>query len=443
MDSKKQKILIEYLISSPDTFALCQSIVKPDYFDPEFRNAISFVKTYYDKYNALPNPEQIEAESNVAFVKRDITPDEIEYCTDQIEAFCRRRAIEKATLAGPELIAKGDYGAYEKSIRDAVLLSLNRDLGLNYFDEVDERLKRMLEHNPTESTGWKDLDELLFGGISRKELLLVSANSGGGKSITLANLAFNFVRRGRNVLYISLELSEDIVAQRFDTMFTGIGRREWKGRTSEISAKLASEREHGVGRLDVKQMSSGTTASEIRAYLKEYYLHNRAYPDLLILDYLDEMSPNEFVSADNVWEKDKRCTVQLRQIGVDYNMFIATASQLNRDAVKATHHDHSHIAGGISKINVSDVYFSIKMTESMRAKGEIMFSLQKTRNSDGVGKNIFLKWDSKTLRITDNDGDPVTSALTFVKKDKGQQTTKGGIIDTPTGNGLLDLLSDS
>lgn len=441
MDSKKQKILIEYLISSPDTFALCQSIVKPDYFDPELRNAITFIKTYYDKYNATPNPDQIEAESNVTFSKRDITPDEVQYCTDQVETFCRRRAIEKAVLASPDLIAKGDYGALEKSVRDAVLLSLNRDLGLSYFDDVDARLKRMLEHNPTESTGWKELDELLFGGISRKEMLLVSANSGGGKSITLANLAFNFAKRGRNVLYISLELSEDIVAQRFDTMFTGIGRREWKGRTSEISAKLASEKEGGAGRLDIKQMPSGTTAAQIKAYLKEYYLQHRMYPDMLVLDYLDNMSPNEFVSADNIWQKDKLCSEQLRQIGVDYNMFIATASQLNRDAVKAAHHDHSHIAGGISKINVSDVYFSIKMTESMRAKGEIMFSLQKTRNSDGVGKNIFLKWDSKTLRITDNDGDSVSSALTFIKKDKGQTMTKGDIIDTPTGNGLLDLLS--
>jgi len=300
MDSKKQKILVEYLISSPDTFALCQSIVKPDYFDPELRNAVTFIKSYYDKYNATPNPDQIEAESGATFAKRDITPDEVQYCTDQIETFCRRRAIERAVLASPDLIAKGDYGALEQSVRDAVLLSLNRDLGLSYFDDVEVRLKRMLEHNPTESTGWKELDELLFGGISRKEMLLVSANSGGGKSITLANIAFNFAKRGRHVLYISLELSEDIVAQRFDTMFTGIGRREWKGRTSEISAKLASEKEQGAGRLDIKQMPSGTTAAQIRAYLKEYYLQHRAYPDMLILDYLDNMSPNEFVSADNV-----------------------------------------------------------------------------------------------------------------------------------------------
>lgn len=443
MDSKKQKILVDYLISSPDTFALCQGLVKADFFDPELRNAVTFIKNYYEKYNTTPSVDQVDAESGIKFTKREITPDEIKYCTDEVATFCRHRAMEKAILASPELLAKGDYGAVETSIREAILLTLNRDLGLSYFDDVNARLTKMLNENPTEPTGWSEVDELLFGGISRQEMFLVSANSGGGKSITLANLAFNFVNRGRDVLYISLELSEPIVGQRFDTMYTGIGRRDWKGRTNEIVSRVTSEKEKGAGRLVIKQMPSGTSAADIRAYLKEYYLKYKKYPDLLVLDYLDNMSPNEFVSADNVWEKDKRCSEQFRQILVDYNMFGATASQLNREAVKATHHDHSHIAGGISKINVSDVYISIKMTESMRAAGEIMFSLQKTRNSDGVGKNVFLKWDSRTLRITDGDGSAggTKTALSFVsKKDKAP---KNDIIDTPTGGGLLDLLSST
>jgi replicative DNA helicase len=440
MDSKKQKILIEYLISSPDTFGLCQGIVKSNYFDPEFRNAVTFIKQYYEKYSTTPKPEQVEAETGVDLKFRQITPDEIEYCTTEIEGFCKKQALTQAILASPDLLNKGDFGTIEKNIKEAILVSLNRDLGLSYFGSVNERLASMLKDDPTEPTGWTAVDELLYGGISRQELILFSANSGGGKSITLANLAYNFTKRGRDVLYLSLELSEKIVAQRFDTMFTGIGRKDWKNHVSEIATKVEGEKDQGVGNLVIKYMATGTQANAIRAYLKEYYLHNGHYPDMLVVDYMDKMSPNEAVSADNVWEKDKRCAEQLRQLGVDFNMFVATASQLNREAVKATRHDHSHIAGGISKINESDIYISLTMNERMRAEGEIMFDLQKTRNSEGVGHKVFLKWNGKNLRITDKDpSDPDSnSAIMFVKRSSSK--TVENIIDTPSGDGLLDML---
>ncbi len=99
----------------------------------------------------------------------------------------------------------------------------------------------------------------MYGGISRGELFLVSANSGGGKSITLANLGFNFLARKKNVLYISLELSEPVIAQRYDTMFTGISRRDWKGHISEISTRVFNAgAENGI--LDIKQMQHSTGA---------------------------------------------------------------------------------------------------------------------------------------------------------------------------------------
>jgi len=305
----------------------------------------------------------------------------------------------------------------------------------------------MLDANTTISTGWKWVDELLFGGLSRKEMLLVSASSGGGKSITLANLGFNYVEAGYNVLYISLELSPEIVAQRYDTMYTGIGRKDWKSEVSTISTRVnaAGERE-GVGVLDIVQMPTATTSNDIRAYLKEFYLHYNMMPDLLILDYIDEMAPNEFVSADNVWEKDKRCATQLRQIGIDYNMIIATASQLNRSAVNATHQDHSQIAGGISKINVSDVYWSIVMSDVNRAAGEMIFNFQKTRNSDGVGKTLYMKWDGSHLRILDSSGIETTPGLTFNKKDDSMKSKKDELLDfgdTPSGGGLLDLMKNT
>ncbi len=118
------------------------------------------------------------------------------------------------------------------------------------------------------------------------------------------------------------------------------------------------------------------------------------------------MNPNERIDISNAFAKDKLCSEQLRDIGVDYNLAVATASQLNRSAVGSTEHDHSQIAGGISKINEADVYWSIIMTDVMKAQGEMIFQFQKTRNSDGVGKQAFMKWEGKTLRILDGDKRP-------------------------------------
>jgi archaellum biogenesis ATPase FlaH len=437
MDSKKQRLLIEYLISSTDTFALCQNIVDPTYFDPEFRQAVTFVKTYYDEYSSTPSPAQIEAESGQKFEIRNVQPDEIKYCSTEIEKFCKHSAMRKASNALPALINEEKYAEAEEMVKAAVMVSLTNELGLRYFEDIDGRIQRMLTENKTNPTYWSDVDEALFGGISRKELLLVSANSGGGKSLTLANLAFNYVINGLNVLYISLELDEDIVAQRFDTMFTGISRKIWKDKADEVSTRLhaAAEKEN-TGVLDIIQMPSGTTAHQIRAYLKEFNLHYNMLPDLLILDYLDNMNPNERVSADNVFEKDKRSSEQLRQIGVDYNMYIATASQLNRSAVGAVDHDHSQIAGGISKINVADVYWSIIFTEQMRAMKKIIFILQKTRNSDGLGRQIHLKWEPRYLRIVDEENDNNKPDFSF---DRTKTNTSE---ECTTTNHKNDLLSD-
>ena len=436
MDTEKQFLLIEYMISNSDIFALVQNILEAKYFDPELRPIIKFIKQYFEKYHSTPTPEQIKAETGYKLTTKQLTPDQIQYCAEEIEKFCRRKALEIAVLSSPQWIENNEYQKLEDEIRKAITISLKNDLGLRYFENIEQRLNSLLNENQTQSTGWKELDDALFGGISRKELVLVSANSGGGKSITLANLGYNFVYQGLNVLYISLELSEHVVAQRFDSMFTGIGRREWKNKVDEIAVRLKQIKENqNIGVIDIVHMPSGTTPADIRAYLKNYYLHYKMMPDLLIVDYLDLMYPNQKVDYSDIWTKDKLCSEQLRDIGVEYNMFVATASQLNRSAVGETYHNHSMIAGGISKVNTADVYWSIIMSDEMRAAGEIAFQLQKTRNSDGVGRIIYLKWDPRTLRITDRDD--VSKQLNDLKlKNQGKKKYLNDI------DRLQDLVED-
>ena len=398
MATTKQQLLLEYLISSPDTFALCKSITKAEYFDPEFRKAVGFVHQYFDSYNSLPSIIQIEAETNTKLSTHQITRDQIKYCANEIELFCRRKAIEHAILASPALIEKGEEGKVERLIRDAIAVSLNRDIGIDYFADPSSRLEALMREEPRTTTKWPLFDEMIGGGLARTELLLFSANSGGGKSVALANLAINFASQGLNVLYLSLELSEKMIAQRFDMMLTGIPTMVWRDNMDEIATSINQLSPH-MGKMIIKRMDSGTNCNRIRGYLKEFELKTGFVPDLLIVDYLDIMGPNENVSADNVFEKDKRSAEQLRDILFDYNMYGATASQQNRSAIEATELNQGHIAGGISKVNTVDIYCSVVLTPTMKASGEVGFTFLKTRSSDGVGKSIYLVWDNNSLRI--------------------------------------------
>jgi hypothetical protein len=401
-NNDKQRLLVEYLVSSTDTFALCKNITKPAYFDPDLRKAMIFIHEYYDKYHATPNPDQVKAETGAVLKTHHITRDQIEYCSTEVEKFCKRRAIQLAVIESPALILEEDYGKVEQLIKDAVSISLNRDMGIKYFDDPRTRLEDQSIEPPRTPTKWDHVDALLGGGLARTEMILVSANSGGGKSVTLANLAINFLEQKLNVLYLSLELSEKMVSQRFDSMFTGISARNWRENLGAISSNL-EQMAPNSGQLTIKRMASGTNANAIRSYIKEFELLYNYVPDLLIVDYLDVMSPNEHVSADNISEKDKRSAEQLHDIGFEYNMFIASASQQNRGAIDAQELNQGHIAGGLTKINTVDVYISIILTPTMRAAGEIGFAFLKTRSSDGVGKTVYLKWNPISLRISNLD----------------------------------------
>lgn len=432
----KQKLLLEYLISSVDTFALCKSIVKSDYFNPEFRKAVAFIHDYYDQYNATPSTEQIEAETDVVLKIQTVTRDQIEYCANEVEKFCRQKAIEDAVVTASSLMAKEDYGKIEQLIRDAISVSLNRDLGTQYFDNPLARLEELAKTPQRIATGWREVDELLGGGLARTEILLLSANSGGGKSITLANLAVNMVEQGLNVLYLTLELSEEMVSQRFDTMFTGISSVNWIPHMYDI-ANTVENIGKTSGRLTVKRMPSGTSANSIRSYIKEYELKLGIVPDLLVVDYLDMMGTNQRVSADNVWEKDKQATEQLRDILFDYNMMGATASQQNRAAIDATASgelNQGHIAGGITKVNTVDWYISIVMTPTMKAAGEITFIFLKSRSSDAVGKQVTLRWINNSLRIKDAERDKNEDDAVL------QRIALGGSKDQPKKRTLLDIM---
>jgi hypothetical protein len=400
---------------------------------------VQFIGEYYEGFNALPSPKIIEAEGGVGLEIQQITRDEIEYCSKEIEKFCKHKALQSAIVKASAEIAKGDGSGdfdYEQLVRDAMLISLSRDIGIDYFDDPEARIRDHAENKQRVSTGWDDVDDALGGGLARGETALFCANSGSGKSVTLNNLAMNFCAQGYHVLCLSLELSEALIAQRFDIMYTGIPSVMHKVKMDELSeaiAKISHQQQNGS--ITIKWMPSDTNAIQMRGYIKEYELKNGYVPDMLIVDYLDLMGTNNKVSSENIWAKDKAATEQLGDILKFYDMFGATASQLNRSAIEAEELNQGHTAGGISKVNTVDWQIAILHNPAMKAQGEIMFQFLKARSSDAVGRKIFLKWDNTFLRILNNDKKRGDDAFSKAIKDK----TTSGLPDR--GGKLTDIFS--
>lgn len=400
--SKKERLLLSYLISNEEAWAMCSRILEPAYFEKENQNAVGFLIEHTEKYRKLPTPEMIDAESGVPL---DIYPDakdprRLQWVADEVEKFCRTRAVVNAVYEAFGKIEKNEIDDLVDPIKKAVNLSLHRDLGTDYFHDPLTRLKRMLE-NTALPTGFKDLDHLLFGGVSRGTVSFTLAGSGVGKSVLLTNFGLNHVEQGLNVVYVTLELSEDLVAKRSDSMVTGISSREIFKRMEEVADRVRL-RKRKCGALQLKYMPSGSNCRDIASYLREYTIQTGIKPDVLIVDYIDLMSPNAKVKdLGNLWVKDKYVTEELRSLAGEYNVICYTAAQLNRGAMEEETHRQDHIAGGISKIQTADNVWSIYQSLDMKEAGLYQIQLIKTRSSSGVGKRLLLVIDPDTMRVSD------------------------------------------
>jgi archaellum biogenesis ATPase FlaH len=427
MNLEKQKLLLQYCISSGDLFGRVNSILKAEYFDPQVRQAANFVKGYFEKYKAPPTLEQIKAESKIELTtKGELTKAEIDYASAEIEAFCKNKAIEAAIMASPQLLEEGNYAAIEKHIKDAITVGLHKNVGLDYFLEPEERLRRAQLNNKPISTGWLELDEALGGGLLRQELTLFAASSGVGKSLVMSNLARNFAKQHHNGIYITMELSEDVVAKRFDSMFSGVGQVEIFKNMSQVARAVEKEGTMN-GKLFIKRMPESTTNMNIvKSYLKEFQMIHSINPDYIILDYLDIMTSNDSsISAENLSVRDKQITEEIRGCGFEFDAVMVSASQLNRSAheLDLGSQGHGQIAGGLTKINTADNVIAIYQDEKMRAMKQYIFKLLKTRSSGGVGSYINLDVDPVSLIIS-SKGNP-QNTLTFNKKSDNNKPKSG------------------
>ena len=397
-----QKLYIEFLLSDPELYARCQAIIDAEYFDRKFRKSVKFIQEHVNGYSVVPTTEQLKAQTGIEFtLVKDIDERHDEWFLDDFEQFCKHKALANAILNSTDLLEENQFGAVEKMIKDAVQVSLAKNLGTDYYTEPAERLRNLKTLNGGTSTGWQTMDSKLFGGFNKGELNIFAGGSGAGKSIFLQNLALNWSLMRLNVIYVSLELSENLTAMRMDAMNTGYSTKDLYKNLDDVDLRIKMQKKK-AGSIQIVQLASGCTINDIRAYLKEYTVQTGIRPDCILIDYLDLMMPaQKKVPPSDLFIKDKFVSEELRNLAVELDILFATASQLNRGAVDEIEFDHSHIAGGISKIQTADNVIGIFSSRAMRERGRIQIQFMKTRSSSGVGQKVDLEFDINTLRLRD------------------------------------------
>ena len=396
-----QKLYLEMFLSDAETFIRCQNIFDPLNFDQKLQDTAEFINKYVDEYKVMPEVNIVNASTRSEFEALTFPRENYDWLMTEFENFSRHKGLERAIVDSADLLEKGDYGPVEKLIKDAIQISLNKDMGTDYFEDPRARLNKLKDGNGQISTGWPSIDKKLYGGFNRGELNIFCAGSGGGKSLFLANLGVNWALQGLNVLYLTFELAEGLVSMRLDSMMTGITTREIFKNIDDVELKVKMLGKK-AGNLQVKYMPSGKNCNDIRAYLKEYQVKKGVKPDVILIDYLDLMMPLSVkVSPSDLFVKDKYVSEEIRNLAMETQCITVTASQLNRSAVEEIEFDHSHISGGLSKIMTADNVIGIFTSRAMKERGRYQIQFMKTRSSSGVGQKVDLEFNVDTLRISD------------------------------------------
>lgn len=411
LDEKDQKTLIELIYSDPSVFARVKPILKPEYFDKKFQPTISYLIDFSNQFNTLPLIEQLNTEVRLDYNKINGIENNINTQSSILwmaEQFIKKRALEIAVEEAYGLIAKGETSGIDKIIKDAQQISLQKDLGMNFWDKPVEWLEQQESEQGILPTGWNTFDDLMYGGFGWGELNYVVAPVNSGKSLCMQNLAINWSMMGYNVLFFTLEMNRRLVGKRMASMVSSVPYRDIRKDINKVSDSIIYKRKDiQPGILQIADLPIGCNANDIESFIQEFEIEKNVIPNIIIIDYADIMSPcDRRIDPNNLNRVDKAISLELRDIARERtrngkNTMVLTASQITKDSMDEMEFGMSNVAGGTTKTQNADNIFSVRTNDAMRQRGEYEFKFLKTRNSGSKDKKLKMKFNVDTLLISD------------------------------------------
>jgi hypothetical protein len=451
-----QRVIVGMLLCDRFFTVQAEGLIKPDYFTNEtHRLVVRLLFEYWYKYKTLPSrvflTEELtqrlrEKESAVCLIYLgelnniydfytrggvgDLVPglDSREAILDKIVAFAKTQAIRGAFYQSFNEIKRNPeseevWTKVDEYYRQARSVDRKIDIGLDYFQTLEERYARLAEtgeHDEFFSLGFPEINNCLQGGgLKRGEIGAVMGLPGTGKSLCLVLASIENMLKGHKVLYITTEMDQDRVGTRFDSMLTNIGQHRlmnekdlvWKALREHVSAYEDKRR------LIIKQFPSGSAdVSTIRAYHSQLHMYGFD-PDLLIMDYVGDMKDFPGVPT---WESRFRIVRDLRGFGVEESHCTLTALQPNRgagDTKEADFLDESRQADSYGQNRVLDLFYTINQTETEQKAAVGRIFLAKVRN--GKSRRHFkigFDYREQTLRIWQISDDVYKMKMSEVKE---------------------------
>lgn len=384
-------------------------LISPKYFDRESEAAlVNIISRYYGTYGELPSnaalSNLIKEDVAAKILRNDAVADVIKtirslreeditdeaYIVDQVARFARHRAMESAILDYAELIEKGSYDKAAKVISDASAVSANDDnTSYDFFGEkeIEDREKRRndrlkgITSSDIVGTGVKKLDDALYHkGWAKKELYVMMGAAKAGKSISLAYFTKNAVVAGKNVLFVTLEVSKEITAERIDSSLTGLVMSKIEHHSVEAKEKIERLRDRS-GRLIIEEFPTGTLTPNMLSRVIQKHKDNGIVFDMVTVDYADIMRPND--KTDEPIENSKSIYIDLRAMAQVENVVMLSAMQTNREGAKVATAKMEHAAEDFNKIRIPDLVISINRTDEEKAANKARLFFAASRNQEG------------------------------------------------------------
>ena len=394
-------------------------IIQPEYFESESNSWIlDIILSHFREYKSPPTKDVLKVKlteidndilklaiaEQLKEVFRYMESDDLSFVKDEILRFCKNQEIKHAIMDSVGLLKMGNFDEIKSKIDSAMKAGADTNVGHDYKSEVALRYNEATRHTIT--TGWDVVDDLMDGGLAPGELGVVMAPAGIGKSWLLINIGANAIKRGKNVVHFTLELNQNYVGQRYDSVITGINAQDLKDNQEDIEKKLESIE----GELVVKYYPTKSVGiMGLKAHIEKSAMLGKQ-PDLVIVDYADLLK----VSNKDKHEALEELYEELRGMAGEYDIPVWTATQAGRSSLEDDIIEADKIASSYGKVMVSDFIMSLSRKVQDKLSGTGRVHIVKNRfGPDGV---------TLPSKINTNNGqfqfyEPDTSQGKSTKKD--------------------------
>ena len=402
--------------------------IKNDYFEGVYRQLFKQVGLYVQKYNKLPTQESFKIELDDADNFNDeqyrhaveILPEifktekiDNEWLIDKTEKWCQDRALHNAVMESISII-DGKHQSLSKNalpeiLSDALAVNFDANIGHDYIENFSERYE--FYHKEEERIPF-DLDyfnKITKGGLPNKTLNIALAGTGVGKSLFMCHVGAAALTEGKNVLYITMEMAEERIAERIDANLLNIPIDQLDKLSKDMfSQKVSQLAKQTNGRLIVKEYPTGSAHSgHFRALLNELKLKKKFEPDIIFIDYLNICASSRMKGmggAINSYTYVKAIAEELRGLAVEFDVPVLSATQTTRSGYSNSDVGLEDTSESFGLPATADLMFALVSTEELEQQGQIMVKQLKNRYNDPTYKKRFiLGIDRSKMRLFDID----------------------------------------